>query len=106
MVTVTKMQMPVKKHSVEECVDEAIRQRLMESSYAFTFRMINWQFCDGTLCLEGSVPSFYFKQILQELLRGVQHVEQIKNNVEVVGALLQSQAGSRMPAGNPGRFAG
>jgi hypothetical protein len=48
------------------------------------FNGVDWQFDRGTLRLEGSVQSFYLKQILQELLRGVEHVDQIINRVDVV----------------------
>lgn len=39
---------------------------------------------EGLLVLEGRVPSFYLKQVLQTVLRGLPGVRQIINQVDVV----------------------
>jgi len=39
---------------------------------------------DGTLILNGRVPSFYLKQVLQETLRHVAGVTNVENHVVVV----------------------
>jgi len=40
----------------------------------------------GTLILEGRLPSFYLKQVLQTALRKVPGVQEIKNRVVVVSS--------------------
>jgi hypothetical protein len=40
----------------------------------------------GVLIVEGAVPTFYLKQLLQTILRNVEGVEQIINRVEVTCA--------------------
>jgi hypothetical protein len=44
------------------------------------------ELCDGALVVEGVVPSFYLKQLLQQVLRDVRGVRQIQNRVAVVNA--------------------
>ena len=67
-------------------VEEKARIRLWESgSYAFEFRRIRIHFRDGCLTLQGKLPSFHLKQLLQTRLRGLPGVTRIANQVEVVG---------------------
>lgn len=42
------------------------------------------ELCDDALVVEGTVPSFYLKQLLQQVLRGVRGVRRIENRVAVV----------------------
>jgi hypothetical protein len=65
-------------------VDACVQQRLESCAYRFVFNKVTWHYETGALTLSGCVPSFYLKQILQELLRGIDHVEQIHNDVDVV----------------------
>jgi hypothetical protein len=44
------------------------------------------ELCDGALVVEGVVPSFYLKQLLQQVLRDVRGVRRIQNRVAVVNA--------------------
>jgi hypothetical protein len=44
------------------------------------------ELCDGALVVEGIVPSFYLKQLLQHVLRHVRGVKRIENRVAVVNA--------------------
>jgi hypothetical protein len=39
---------------------------------------------DGAIVIQGAVPTFYLKQLLQALLRDVKGVERVINRVEVV----------------------
>jgi osmotically-inducible protein OsmY len=44
-----------------------------------------WCECDeGCLFLRGQVPSFYFKQLAQEAVVGMEGVRQVVNEIEVV----------------------
>ena len=67
-------------------VNSSIRNRLACCSYWFAFSKISWQYEDGVLTLHGSVPNFYLKQVVQERLRGIDHVEQIDNDIDVISS--------------------
>lgn len=69
---------------LEHEVLRAAQQRLRQCPYAFVFCDVCFQYRDGRLILSGRVPSFYLKQVLQELLRGIANVQQIENDVDVV----------------------
>ena len=67
-----------------ENIQQTVRRRLSTApTYAFTFEAIETQFADGTLTLRGQLPSFYLKQLLQALLRDVEGVDQVSNQVQV-----------------------
>ncbi len=57
--------------------------RLGASSHLF-LRHVECHLEEGTLCLEGKVPSFYLKQTAQSLLQSLDGVERIVNRLEVV----------------------
>jgi hypothetical protein len=71
---------------VDNHVHETVRRRIDGCSYKFIFNKVTWHCIDGQLTLRGCVPSFHLKQQLQELVRGIEHVTQITNNVDVVSA--------------------
>lgn len=70
----------------EPAIEEAIRRRLGQCHYHFAFNKVTWQYEDGRLTLSGRVASFYLKQVLQELLRGLNGVHNICNEVDVVSS--------------------
>ena len=72
--------------SSEEAIHESVRRRLDGCPYRFVFNKVTCHFADGQLTLRGSVPSFYLKQLLLEMMRGIQSVERIVNDVDVVSA--------------------
>jgi len=57
----------------------------LEASSLFRGRskLIRIDESDGRLMLEGRLPSYYLKQMLQTLLRDVEGVEQVENQVAV-----------------------
>ena len=68
-------------------LEESARRRLAEMcSYAFCFNQVTFRYVQGVLVLRGRLPSFYLKQVLQTLLRDLEGVERIDNQVEVVSA--------------------
>ena len=76
---------------VEHCsasarVDEGVRERLGKCPYSHYFNRVTWCYVRGTLTLEGCVPTFYMKQILQTMLRDLEHVDQVSNEVDVVSS--------------------
>ena len=68
-------------------MEDLARRRLAEDcSYAFCFNQVTFRYVQGVLILQGRLPSFYLKQVLQTLLRELEGVERIDNQVEVVSA--------------------
>ena len=68
-------------------IEELARRRLVEDcSYAFCFNQVTFRYVQGVLILQGRLPSFYLKQVLQIRLRDLEGVERIDNRVEVVSA--------------------
>ena len=68
----------------QQHVEQSICERLCDCPYSFYFNKIEWSYENGRLTLYGQVPSYYMKQVLQTLLRGIEDVEQINNEVDVV----------------------
>ena len=54
--------------------------------YRFYFKDVTYYYNHGTLTLKGQLPSFYLKQVLQTLLRDVQGVKLIDNQVDVISS--------------------
>ena len=68
-------------------VTEAVRARLADCChFALHWREISCSFEKGILTLEGRVPSFYLKQVLQTTLKGIPGVKRIDNQVDVVSS--------------------
>jgi hypothetical protein len=76
----------VESHGTRKTVAESVRQRLSTCPYAYCFRRVKWRYAHGTLTLEGSVASFYLKQVLQTILLGMENVDRIANDVDVVSS--------------------
>jgi hypothetical protein len=72
--------------AADERIQETVRRRIDGCSYRIIFRNVTWHCNDGHLTLRGRVPNFYLKQVLQELLHGIEQVKQITNNVDVEGS--------------------
>jgi osmotically-inducible protein OsmY len=69
-------------------IERSAKRRLAESGcYARQFEQITVRWRDGVLTLQGRLPSFYLKQVLQTLLRNVEGVNRIDNQVKVEPAL-------------------
>jgi len=79
-------------------VEELARRSVTENcSYCYYFRRVSFRFHDSVLVVEGQVPSFYLKQVLQTLLAGVDGIDEIDNRVDVVN----SRGVSSVRASNP-----
>lgn len=81
----------------DERIHENVRRRIDGCSYKFIFRKVRWHCHDGHLTLRGRVPNFYLKQVLQELLRGIERVKRITNSVDVVSSTGMSSERSEEP---------
>jgi hypothetical protein len=83
--------------AADECIHETVRRRIDGCSYKFVFGNVTWHCNDGHLTLRGCVPSFYLKQVLQELLHGIERVALITNSVDVVSSTGISSQRSHKP---------
>ena len=81
----------------DERIHETVRRRIDGCSYKFIFSKVTWHCHDGHLTLRGCVPNFYLKQVLQELLRGIERVKLITNSVDVVSSTGMSSERSDKP---------
>ena len=57
-------------HSSDRSLEALLRKELQNSPYA-TIRAVSCRMKDGVLTLNGSVTSYYFKQVAQRLAMGV-----------------------------------
>ena len=63
------------------------RQRLSSGCpYVFYFKGISCDYEDGVLTLQGRLPTYYLKQVLQTVLADVDGVVRIENQVDVVSS--------------------
>ena len=60
-----------------------IRIRIQTSCYG-EVRNVTVNLCGGELIIDGTVSSFHIKQIAQSILRDVEGIEKITNNLNVV----------------------
>ena len=81
----------------DERIHETVRRRIDGCSYKFIFGNVTWHFHEGQLTLRGRVPNFYLKQVLQELVRGIERVKLITNSVDVVSSTGLSSERSDKP---------
>jgi len=77
---------PHHHHSSTEVERRAREYLSVNSPSSYAFREVSLTFADGTLVLEGRVPSFYLKQVLQEQLKSVDGVRRVDNRVDVVNS--------------------
>ena len=64
-------------------VAEAARRRLLGQSH-LAIQRIWCEFRNGQLFLRGHVPSFYHKQLAQTAVAGLESVEKVVNEIDVV----------------------
>jgi osmotically-inducible protein OsmY len=64
-------------------IEQAARCRLGDSSYR-ALSYLRCEYHEGVLTLRGHLPSFFLKQMAQELVARVGGVEQVANRVEVL----------------------
>ena len=58
-------------------------ERIYKASHYRTIRQLRCEFAGGVLTISGRLSSFYLKQLAQTLVRGIDGVEQIVNEVHV-----------------------
>jgi len=70
------------KAAVKNKVAVEAKRRLQATSY-FALRSVSCEFHEGMLVLRGKVPSFYLKQIAQEIMQNMEGVDALVNALEV-----------------------
>ncbi len=70
--------------SMEREVAAGAQTRLRQSSYC-ELRRVRCDFHEGVLTLRGRLPSYYLKQIAQTVVREIDEVDIVVNQVEVTG---------------------
>lgn len=65
-------------------------QRL-RSCHNFELKRIHCTAHSGNLILRGQVSSYYLKQLAQEVLRSLNGVQRIVNNIEVIYVIMDSR---------------
>jgi osmotically-inducible protein OsmY len=64
-------------------IKQVAQDRLRQSPHVL-LREVVCEFHRGVLVLHGRVPSFYYKQLAQEAIAGVDGVVEVINEIEVV----------------------
>jgi osmotically-inducible protein OsmY len=59
-----------------------VAARLLRSGFS-SLRNVSCEYSEGTLTLLGTVPSFYLRQIAQELAAHTRGVRQVNNDLQV-----------------------
>jgi osmotically-inducible protein OsmY len=67
----------------EQRIVDAAKHRILHQAH-LTMQRIWCEYRDGQLFLFGQVPSFYHKQLAQVAVAGMEGVEQVVNDIEVV----------------------
>jgi len=63
-------------------IDHKVAERLRRSNYG-ALRDISCSTSDGEVCLMGFLPSYYLKQVAQEIASGVEGVRHVVNRIKV-----------------------
>jgi osmotically-inducible protein OsmY len=64
-------------------IDRLAERRLRGSSF-LALRNVSCEYHEGVMTLRGRLPTYYLKQIAQELVAEVEGVEKVFNRIEVV----------------------
>ena len=77
---------PIEPRITDRHVHKAVGRRIDECEYRSIFKNVSWSYAEGRLTLRGCIPSFYLKQVLQELMRDIDQVKQIVNHIDVISS--------------------
>ncbi len=74
--------MPALLHDADPALNSLVDAALRRSPY-FAHRAVQFEADRGRVVLRGTVGSYYHKQMAQEILRRVDGVDRIENQLEV-----------------------
>jgi hypothetical protein len=75
-------------------------ERLRQSSY-LALQDVRCIACDDVVYLDGCLPSYYLKQVAQEIASGVAGVRRLINRIEVLGPTCRPRPRQERFAGEP-----
>jgi len=88
--------LPGADHEIDECPPPAVayeaEERLRRSGY-LALRDVSCLASDGVLSLHGCLPSYYLKQVAQELAAGVDGARHVINRIEVLAPAGRARQG-------------
>ena len=67
-------------------IEELARIKLQLSPYR-ALRRLTCEFLEGTLFLQGRVPTYHYKQLAQVTVSGLEGVQRIVNEIDVEASL-------------------
>jgi hypothetical protein len=76
----------VEPETSQASVQDLVEQRLRSNPY-LSLRNITSDYLDGVLVLRGCVPTYYLKQMAQEVVTDLEGVERIDNQIQVLTLL-------------------
>jgi len=86
IATIATLEAPGLRETLHEDEDDNLRQAAVEvlrSSGYIQLRKLRCMAAAGVVTISGLVPSYFLKQMAQELVLRLAHVRQVKNLVEV-----------------------
>jgi osmotically-inducible protein OsmY len=83
MSAITALEHPRHWRRSPDRLSAAVAERFRHASY-LELRNVDWRLEDGTLKLRGHVSSYYVRQIAQTVVQGLDGVEAIDNQLEVL----------------------
>lgn len=73
-------------------INELAERRLRSNPY-LALKSVSCDCLDGVLFLEGCLPTYYLKQLAQEIVGGLQGVDRIDNQIQVLTPTFRSRQG-------------
>jgi osmotically-inducible protein OsmY len=70
-----------------------LAERCLHSNPYLALKNIHCDYLDGVLFLRGCLPSYYLKQLAQEVVGGMEGVGRIDNQIQVVTPAFRSGQG-------------
>jgi osmotically-inducible protein OsmY len=83
-------------------IDRTAEEQLRRSSY-LALHDISCLASDGVITLRGYLPSYYLKQVAQEIVSGVEGVRHVVNRIEVLAPGGGARRGREAPANSKNR---
>ncbi len=70
-----------------------LAERCLHSNPCLAMKNVSCDYHDGVLVLRGCLPTYYLKQLAQQVVVDLEGVERIDNQVEIVTPALLSRQG-------------
>jgi hypothetical protein len=70
-----------------------LAERCLRSNPYLALKSVSCDYLDGVLFLRGRLPTYYLKQLAQEVVGGLEGVERIDNQIQVVTPAFRSGQG-------------